>query len=295
MSAPFGTSFAWPGLQRVRNGPGSVAGQEVAAESAAAAATFTGLGLFGNERHADGRILHPRRVGIANERDDVMRVLAVRGPGFGELHVLVFGEIGRQPDILIIDSARRRNIKRSRDLKHHVRLADRPAFGEGQSLRRVLGIAGLGAAIHPSHQRLHFGVRQPAVIRKFSVMRIGEPRRHLLSEHRCFDRLRVRPRALIVEQRHRGSFAGPVAALAVFLENGENVLIERRLRDRRRENRIAAHIKLSEKTRISNLQLLHYTMICAEFVPCVLRGPKRLKMGVWAQNNGSHALNSVNE
>ena len=59
-----------------------------------------------------------------------------------------------------------------------------------------------------------------------TVLRIGEPRRHLPGHHGGLYRLRPRPSICICQQGHRRHFAGTVASLAVLLQDGKNVLIE---------------------------------------------------------------------
>ena len=69
------------------------------------------------------------------------------------------------------------------------------------------------------------------------VLRIGEPRRHLASQHRGLDRLGIRPHILIRQKRHRRDLARSMASLAIPLEDRQHVLIEG---DIRRPSHLAA-------------------------------------------------------
>ena len=148
-------------LQHRRDHPRRVAGQEFALSAAILAA----LAVFlGNESNADRRVLHPRITGLADERDNVVAVLAIGRPSLGELHVLIFGKPRVHHDILIIDGPGGRYRDRCRDLKHLVRRADHPAFGKRDWFGSVLRIARLRAAVDPGNQRLHIGFGETPVV-----------------------------------------------------------------------------------------------------------------------------------
>src|SRR6266516_1687563 len=59
-----------------------------------------------------------------------------------------------------------------------------------------------------------------------SIVRVREPGRHLSRNDRLFDRLRPRPCFSVAQQRHRPDLARPMAALAIFLQDRKNVLVE---------------------------------------------------------------------
>ena len=59
-----------------------------------------------------------------------------------------------------------------------------------------------------------------------AVLRIGEPRRHLLRHHGGLHRLGPRARFRVSQQRHRSHFARAVAFLAVLLQDRQNVLVK---------------------------------------------------------------------
>src|SRR6185436_6809888 len=56
-----------------------------------------------------------------------------------------------------------------------------------------------------------------------TVLRVREPRRHLAFDDAVPDGSRPRPRALIIQQRHRADLAWPMAVLAVLLKNRQDV------------------------------------------------------------------------
>src|SRR5271165_4699584 len=57
-------------------------------------------------------------------------------------------------------------------------------------------------------------------------LRIGEPGRHL-AQHRGFlDGLGPRTRAVVAKERHRTRLAGPMARLAILLQDWQDILVE---------------------------------------------------------------------
>ena len=56
--------------------------------------------------------------------------------------------------------------------------------------------------------------------------RIRKPRRHRALTHSVRDRFRERLHVFVGDKRHRANFAGAVAALAVLLQNRQDVSVE---------------------------------------------------------------------
>src|SRR5215472_5511020 len=94
--------------------------------------------------------------------------------------------------------------------------------------RQVLWIANGSAAIGPAYERVDVPARERRIIREVTVLRIREPRRHLPLQDRFLHRLGPRTRLLIGEQRERRRLAGPVARLAILLNQRCDILGEGR-------------------------------------------------------------------
>ena len=58
------------------------------------------------------------------------------------------------------------------------------------------------------------------------MLRVGKPGRHLFAHNCCTDGSGEGAGFFVGKQRHGGSFAAAMAALAVVLEDGENLLME---------------------------------------------------------------------
>ncbi len=87
--------------------------------------------------------------------------------------------------------------------------------------------AGAPASTHALSVAISRSTRRRSLA-KCPTTGIGKPWRHLPARDRSLDGARPRPRLLVGEERHRRHFAGPVAALAVGLENRKHVLVEGR-------------------------------------------------------------------
>ncbi len=85
--------------------------------------------------------------------------------------------------------------------------------------------AGAPAVAHDVSVWISCGVNEGS-FEKLPNARIGEPRRHFFVARRNRDGAREWPRLLVRDERHRRDFAGPVAALAMLLQNRQHVAIE---------------------------------------------------------------------
>ena len=116
-----------------------------------------------------------------------------------------------------------------RHLDHEVRLAaERPALREFRRRRQVGGVAARRARIHPAGDGFDLLLGKAAIVpHRQAVLGIGAPRRHLTRHDLRFDRLRPRPCIVVRHQRHRGDFAGAMAAGALLGNDRRHVLRER--------------------------------------------------------------------
>src|SRR5262249_55824189 len=152
--------------------------------------------------------------------------LTVAWPDFDLLHPFVFGKVGGNYKILIINSAggRHREVRR---LENDIRLADAPAVGDVDGRRSILRIALADAALGPGDQRVDFALGEGALIGEPAMLgRVGEPGRHYSQQHRFANGPGPGQDVLVRQERHWRHLAGPVAGLAALLQNRQDVLME---------------------------------------------------------------------
>ena len=160
-----------------------------------------------------------------------MHVRARPGLDFNGLQPLVFGEVGWNLDVLILDRAGGRNLERLGHREHGVGLADGPPVDERRSRGKVLVVPFRRARIHPRRNRVDLGLREAGVVLEVADRGIGAPRRHLARDDALLDRPRPGPGLFERHQRHRREHGRPVAFDAVLVEDRRDVLGEG---DRRR-------------------------------------------------------------
>ena len=179
-------------------------------------------------------------LGLLEIRDRVMRDLAARerlGPDFNRAHPARLGD-ARRRDALVPDVLRHLRHREVVRLDDQIRLflAERrreiPALTIGPllGLRHVLRVALRRARVHPAHDRVELFVGERSVVLEFldADAPIDLPRWHLALRHARLDRLGPRPRLRERHQRHRRHRVGPVARLALLLEDRRDVFRERR-------------------------------------------------------------------
>ena len=159
MSEPALMSFACPGSQNLRRLARRVADQKIAGQRAGFR-LFIRADLRRREEDAGRLASEPLRFRLADERDEVMHDLPLGGTYFRRLNPAVFSEVRRDDDVLIVDDAARRDLEGHRQLEHHVRCADAPAFDPLRGLRQIARIAFRRSAIGPFHDRVDLGRAQ---------------------------------------------------------------------------------------------------------------------------------------
>ena len=147
-----------------------------------------------------------------------------------DLHPFVLGEVRRNLEVLVLDEPiGRAPCSRPASADDRVRLCRAPS-------RRRTSAAGAGPSDRPSARRCSPSAgciafsssRQAALVGELPVGLVGVPRRHDAGDDLVADVLRVRPRVLVGEERHRRDFARPVTARAVLVEDRRDILRERR-------------------------------------------------------------------
>ena len=146
-------------------------------------------------------------------------------------HPGVFLERRGERNALPLDDAFRRHGIRWQ-VECHVGRDLPAALGPGDRRRRVPRIPFGRACIDPCGNQIDVQLLERPVVIEVAVARIGKPRRHRTSHHRLLDRPRPRARLLVGEHRERPDLAGAMAALAVLLENRNDVLMESHRRRR---------------------------------------------------------------
>jgi len=144
------------------------------------------------------------------------------------LNPAIVRKVHRNADVLVFHGAVRGDRERFGHGEHGIRLPDRPAFGHLRHQRHVPVVALRRTAIGPAGDRLHLLIRQARVVLEVADRGIGIPGRHLACDHPLLHDLRVWPRVLVRNQRHRGKHRRPMALDAVLVENGRHILREGR-------------------------------------------------------------------
>ena len=117
---------------------------------------------------------------------------------------------------------------------------DHPAVDEPRGRGKVLGVALRRAVVGPSQQRLAIAGRQAPVVGELPVPRIRVPRRHVAVADFVADRLGMRPRVVVGQQRHRADLSGPVTSHAILVKDGRDIFAECRDRGASRRGRAGA-------------------------------------------------------
>jgi hypothetical protein len=157
---------------------------------------------------------------------------AVGRPHFRRLHPRVPSKARRHDHMLIVDDSRRRNFEWFGQFENEIGLADLPAFEELHRRGHVSRVAFRCSRLHPGSYSVDLILRKRSGIRKFSVPRIGKPRRHLFRFHSLPNRCGPRPCLLVCQHRERPHFTGPVTHLAILLQNPRNLFRKCRFRAR---------------------------------------------------------------
>ena len=216
-----------PGFQNLRRLARSVADQKITGQRAGFGLfirTDLWAGLWGGEEDTGRLAPEPLRFRFADERDEVMHDVPLGGTYFRRLNPAVLGEVRRHDDVLIVDDARGRNLEGHRQLEHQVRCPDAPSLDPCDGLRQIAPIALGRSAVGPSHDGVDVRGAQTHGVREPAVVRIGEPGRHPSIADGVLDLGRTPTRALIGQQRERARFTGPMADLAILLEDRRDVL-----------------------------------------------------------------------
>src|SRR5713226_6807372 len=167
-----------------------------------------------------------RLVRLLSENDDVVDDSADARANLSRLNPFVFFEVGRHFEILVLDYAARGNRIFLWKIKHHVGLADVPAFVELRSGRKVFSNAFLCPLIDPRCYSVDVLFGKPAIVGEVAIVRVCVPRRHHTRRYLLFYRTRPRPRVLVRHQRHRRYFTGAVTLNAVVKEDWRHVPVK---------------------------------------------------------------------
>ena len=191
-----------PGPQNLRRLARRVADQKVTGQRAGFR-LFMSADLRRREENAGRLASEPLRFRLADERDDVVHDHPFGRTHFRRLDPAVFGKVRRHDDVLIVDDTARRHLEGQRQLEHHVRLADAPAFDPFRGLRQIARIALQRAAVGPFHNRVDLRRAQAHAVRELAVVRVGKPWRHFSGDDGILDDGRAWARVFIGQQRKR--------------------------------------------------------------------------------------------
>ena len=168
------------------------------------------------------------RLGGPHRHDHVVDHFARARPDLDRLHPLVLGEVRRNLEVLVfhesicghlvVRSASRRPRPARRAPSH--RRTSAPAGGPSDLPGR--------AVVRPALDDGLLLIAQAALVGELAVGLVGMPRRHDAGDDLVADLLRVRPRAVVREERHRRDLARPVTAGAVLVKDRRDVFREGR-------------------------------------------------------------------
>ena len=148
---------------------------------------------------------------------------AVAGHGLGRLDPAVLLEIGRDAEVDVGHRPLGRDVIGLGHLEDDVGLADRPAFGKRPWAAAGPWVAQRRALIDPGQQRRPLLGREAAVVAEMAVPRVRVPGRHAPLVDHLADHRRMLARIVVSQQRERPDLAGPVAALALVLDDPRDV------------------------------------------------------------------------
>ncbi len=168
------------------------------------------------------------RLGGPHRHDHVVDHFARARPDLDRLHPLVLGEVRRNLEVLVFHESIGRHLVVDRHRDDRVRLAERPALDVLRRRRQVLRIALGRAVVRPALDDGLLLIAQSALVGELAVGLVGMPRRHDAGDDLVADLLRVRPRAVVGEERHRRDLARPVTAGAVLVKDRRDVFREGR-------------------------------------------------------------------
>ena len=146
----------------------------------------------------------------------------------------LLGNVEVQLDFLIGNRAAIGHCKRLGHLQHHVGLRNPPTLDKLRRLGQVRQIARRATFVDPVVDQLLFRFRQPGVVRKMTVLRIGVPGRHPPDGNHLLDRFGPADRLVVRRQRERPHLATAMAEHAVLIEHAGDVLGIRHLASRGR-------------------------------------------------------------
>ena len=169
----------------------------------------------------------PFGIGRPDVDDGVMDVGAAGGANFGKLDPFVCGEMRGNDFVGVFDVAGggKRNGRGHGD--DVVGLRNDPAGVPVARRRSVARVACGSARVDPRGESGDFLRGERRVVGEMAAAEIGEPRRHDAARDVVFD-LRGEAASLRVgDERHGSDFAGAMTGLAVLLEDGEHIFVER--------------------------------------------------------------------
>ncbi len=179
------------------------------------------------EGNADGSVAQPIGIWRTDVNDGVMHAGAAGRLNFGHLDPFVLREVGGDDFVGVVNIA----VSGEGDGFGHahdcVGLRNHPTFRPLARRWRGVRIAGGGLRIGPGNEGGNFLWRERGIVREMADGGIGKPRRHFAFGGGIGDGAGERAGLGVGHQLHRADFAGAVAALAMLLEDGQDVAIER--------------------------------------------------------------------
>ena len=157
----------------------------------------------------------------------MMHVGTIGRANLSRQHPGIFLKGRRDRNIGVLNRTLRGDFERLGQFENKIR-PNVPSLAELYWRRHILSVTLGRAMIGPSSQSSDLCICKALLIREPSVLRIGEPWRHLLSRDRRFNRFRPRAGCLVRQEGHGTDLAGPVANLTVPLKDRKYVLVESR-------------------------------------------------------------------